>query len=632
MSDIFEKFFTGINYWASRNATRMWIDYDPDVIENDMRLLRDAGITVLRVFPTWNDFQPLTAFPAPGGVYEYGLNGDLRPDTEAGRAGVSREMCERFENFCNIAEKYEMKLIVAVLTGHMSLGNFIPPALVNLNVVTDAEAVRWEIRYIKYFVTEFKDNKAIAAWDLGNEVENLKENCTEDEFYTWMALLANTIKAYDSTRPVVSGIGCFEVERSCPNLFDLGEICDINTVHAYNALMTKEDPVNTMKPVMDHIFKCRLSEDIAKRPTFLQEFGALGYTNCSAKSETEFYRGSVLSALAHGFYGVMYWCAFDQGHLTFPPYNWNNIGSNYGFYDKDLKIKPIAEENIRLKKAVDAIETMLPAYKTNCTILVPRDEGESPVDVLRAAYMLAKRANLEPRFSYALEPIPDSELYIFPSVDYNKAITNTRLTELLKKVENGAVLYISLGNAHFRNIWELAGVTIDNREDVNKDCVINYCDKLLPMRASVLYDIEENGCEVIARDENESPVFVKNKYGRGCIYILFAPLEKYLSQKQGAFYCDDEPDYEDIYRAVSADLKNTKIADCKSKFICSTEHTAADGSVYIFAINYSNKPQTAALEISDRYDLEVVRGETLNGREVSLMPCDGILLRAIVRG
>ena len=54
-------FFTGVNYWALKNATNMWEDFDEASIEEDMKAMAAAGVTHLRVFPTWHVFQPLKA-------------------------------------------------------------------------------------------------------------------------------------------------------------------------------------------------------------------------------------------------------------------------------------------------------------------------------------------------------------------------------------------------------------------------------------------------------------------------------------------------------------------------------------------------------------------------------------------
>ena len=79
-------FFTGVNYWTLKNATNMWEDFDEASIEEDMKAMAAAGVTHLRVFPTWHVFQPLKALyttsPTP---YEYRFGEEARPDTEAGR-------------------------------------------------------------------------------------------------------------------------------------------------------------------------------------------------------------------------------------------------------------------------------------------------------------------------------------------------------------------------------------------------------------------------------------------------------------------------------------------------------------------------------------------------------------------
>lgn len=128
LTEFNQGFFTGINYWDSKNAINMWQNFDQKVIEKDFELLQKAGITHLRVFPLWPVFQPLTALYGPTTkVYEYSFGEDPLPDTEAGRAGVSESACQKFEIFCRLAEKYGLKLIVGLITGHMSFRTYCPP-------------------------------------------------------------------------------------------------------------------------------------------------------------------------------------------------------------------------------------------------------------------------------------------------------------------------------------------------------------------------------------------------------------------------------------------------------------------------------------------------------------------------
>lgn len=335
MKDIFKNFFLGINYWDSKNAIKMWENYDSNVIESDFAKMKKAKITHLRIFLMWPDFQPLTAFYNTENIYEWGIAGKSLPDTKAGQAGVSEKMCENFADFCRLAEKYKFKLIVALLTGHMSFGLFLPSAFYNRNMLSDSTVVKWEIKFVKYFVERFKDEKCIVAWDLGNELNCIgNANFSADDAYVWMSTIANAIKSVDNSRCVISGMESDEIEKGF-NLKSIGDICDAHTVHRYNIWGSEIDPINSMKPVLSMSYSVRLDEDIAKIPCFIQEFGATGYMNCNYETEADFYRMSLYNSFANGCKGVMWWCAFDQGKIDFQPYEWNSIGSNYGFFDNN---------------------------------------------------------------------------------------------------------------------------------------------------------------------------------------------------------------------------------------------------------------------------------------------------------
>ena len=53
-------FQLGCNYWASHAGVYMWRNWDRAVVEADLARLSRCGVNVLRVFPLWPDFQPLT--------------------------------------------------------------------------------------------------------------------------------------------------------------------------------------------------------------------------------------------------------------------------------------------------------------------------------------------------------------------------------------------------------------------------------------------------------------------------------------------------------------------------------------------------------------------------------------------
>lgn len=628
---MFDRFFTGINYWASRNAIRMWRDFDEASAESDLQKLREVGITHLRVFPLWSDFQPLTAEYSYHGAYEYRFGDAPLPDTEAGRAGVSEEACENFRRFCRLADRYGMKLTVGLITGHMSGGVFAPPAFGGKNHVTDAAVVKWQMRFIRYFVTRFRREAAIVAWDLGNEVLGITDpkSYTSDEFYVWCSHIAAVIRSCDGTRPVLSGLdgpydGVVEGGRGTPK--EMAEICDVLTYHPYQIFQTADAPLCSPKPILDLAFQCRLNEDIGKKPAFAQEFGSIGYLNCSRKSEAAFYRASLLSTLAHGGHGVMWWCAFDQGQFDFPPYGWNNRGSDYGFFDRNGKAKPIAEENRKFKELLQKIpHGNLPGHRRDGVILVPRDDGDADRDALRAAFLLGKQANLDLGFSYALDPIPSAPLYLLPSLRRAMSIPKNRLEELLGRVREGAVLYVSLGTGFFRNVTELFGVTFSAREQIRREKILVMEDSELPVTAEAVFTVESVEGEIVARDRDGEPLFFRHAYGEGWIYLLTLPLEKYLAATPGSFHREDRPDYGSVYRELGKAAGIRRIVTSSDPFVLLTEHEIAPGEQYVFAINYSDRPRKTRLTFPKNCRIQRIFGAELLDGEATLPPCDGAL-------
>ena len=126
-------FFVGCNYWASHAGVYMWRDWRQDQIEKDLDRLASCGMTVIRVFPLWPDFQPLTA--------DFGGGQSFRGYSQAGGplknyAAVDDEMIGRFRFLCDAAEKRGIRLVVGLITGWMSGRSFVPTALERMSFTT----------------------------------------------------------------------------------------------------------------------------------------------------------------------------------------------------------------------------------------------------------------------------------------------------------------------------------------------------------------------------------------------------------------------------------------------------------------------------------------------------------------
>ena len=630
MHELFKNgFFTGINYWGSKSAINMWSEYDAESIERDLALLHDAGITHLRIFPLWPVFQPLCALWGPGDVYEYGFGEDPLPDTEAGRAGVSEEACEKFESFCALADKHGMKLIVGLITGHMSYRTYAPPAFLGKALLSDPTVIKWQRRFVKYFVSRFKNQPSIVGWDLGNEVKNMPGlTSNPDSFYLWASVICDAIRTSDPTRPVVSGLDNFFIENGHVNLKTISELCDIHTVHPYNIFSTPTSPLTSERPLLDIAYKCRICEDIGGVPTFAQEFGAIGYMNCSKKTEADFYRASLFTTLAHGGHGVMWWCAFDQGHHDFAPYRWNNIGSNYGFFDKELAPKPIVEVNKSFKKLLSKLPGgELPPSKCDGIILLPREET-NVTELGQVSFILASEAGLDMHFSYLLDPIPDSPLYIIPSVEKNKAIPKGRLEELLAKVREGSTLYLSADTGFFRDIPDITGVEISYREAVNTTKTLRAFGEELPIKTTYFYKPETINATVVGVDESSEAVFFKHSYGKGFVYFLTLPLERSLVQNPSHFHKKDSARYSIVYKEIAKCAGIRKTVSVSDRFVGVSEHEYENGERYICLVNYSGEPTDFTLEFDKEYaTVESVWGEAPKDGKMHLGANDGAIFK-----
>ena len=631
--DNFDNFFTGINYWESKNAINMWTNFNEKVIDKDFSLLKEAGITHLRVFPLWPVFQPLTALYKTGGVMEYSFGEEVLPDTEAGKAGVSEDAIIKFEKLCSIAEKHNLKIIVALITGHMSFRNYAPPAFDGKNLLTDPTVIKWQKRYVTYFVKRLKNQSSIIAWDLGNEpiyLQDLKaDNANLDSFYVWCSVIYGAIKSVDNIRPVISGLDNFGIEKDYVNLKSIGEVCDIHTVHPYNIFQTNFAPVNSLLPIIDLPFKCQICEDIAKTPTFPQEFGSIGYLNCSKKTEADFYRASLYATLARNFKGTMWWCAFDQGFHDFAPYRWNAIGSNYGFFDKDLKEKPIVEENLKFKKVLDKIDGNLPPVTTNATIIVQRDDGNSEnLNLLRATYSLLAQVNVASNFIYATDvTVPKSPIYIFPCPNGNISILKQTFDAILKHVEEGSILYLSLNAGLLRYVSDVTKVDIACREKLEKENTVILKGEKIKIKSTYNYVIENYSADVLASDIDGNQVFFKTKYGKGYIYLLTLPLEKHLALDCTSFYKKDTPNYQNFYREFVSDAKIKRLADTDSKFVLLTEHKIDDNNAYICLINYANFLEKVNLTIFDNYTLYDLNDNKIDDLNITFAPNECMILK-----
>ncbi len=596
--DDYDNFIIGANYFASHAGTRMWELWDASIVEKDFKIMSEYGIEVLRVFPIWSDFQPITS------QYIHGKSYDKEPrevtwgerpldDTKEGIAGVDIKMIEHFDEFVELAKKYNLKFIVGLLTGFMSDRRLVPPALNERNIFTDSFAQKWTIKYVRYFVERYKDCDVISAWDLGNEICWLDDAGNTDASYVWSSLITNTIKSIDHIRPVATGLDWSYTEKNNWNTMDMGEVMDIMTSHPYACFSyASNEPINAMKTIRFVTGSTVALGDMAKKPCLLEEVGSIGYSVLNERSEADFLRGILFDSWANNCYGMQWWCAFDQGEMGHNPYRWNGRGSDYGFFDKNFRAKPIAFE---AKKFYDLLRKLpfrsLPERIKDAVCIIHKKNNFDERSFVAFVDTLGKQAGLDIKFAYADQKLDDAPLYILPCVMSAQYLNKDRFLELLDKVKNGADLFISMDNCYLRWFPEVTGLDVYQRKGFCGNNNIELFGEKVSSYAKYEYICDNVDGEVIAENENGNPVFVCHKLGKGRVYSFLAPFETSAMRQPeilstNAYY---------VYKVLKDRMTTSKVSQCLHSQVGLTEHILSENERVLVLINYS--PQKVETDI-----------------------------------
>jgi len=599
--NIFEergRFFLGCNYWASHAGTAMWSDWNEEIVEEDLRRISASGLTVLRVFPLWSDFQPLTLLLQHNALpREYRFGEQLLPDTEEGKAGISAEAVAHFQVFCDLAHKYGLSLVVGLVTGWMSGRFFAPGPLEGKNVFTDPVALMWEIRFVRYMVRRFKSHPAIAAWDLGNECNCMAPLTSHEQAYTWTALITNTIRSEDKSRPVISGMHGLSPDGIW-RMQDQGELLDVLTTHPY-PLFTPHadlDPINTMRSGMHATSESLYYSDLGKKPCFVEECGTLGPMFASETIAADYVRNNLFTLWAHDCHGFLWWCANDQKHLTHAPYDWNAVERELGLFRQNGEAKPVVHTMSRFAAFLkDFPHLPLPPRILDGVCLLSRNN-----DNWGAAYMtftLAKQAGLDLSFAYIEDGIPESPLYFLPDLCGDAAVSNHRMNELLQKVKNGASLYLSTDGGLLCPFTEFTGLQSQTRCRAKGSETLQFSGEIYSISRHFILNTLPLTARVLASDEGGLPVYTVNDYGKGKVFFLTFSLEQNLISSPGIF-APDAPDYTLFYSMVAEGVSLQKTARSHSRHICVTEHILDENRHLLVVINYLPEPTQAKLSLA----------------------------------
>ncbi len=594
-------FILGCNYWASNAGAEMWRDFDINAVEKDMKILAEHGVTHIRVFPNWRDFQPvIPVYTDAGSLAEYRLEGGCKSENEY---YLDEVMLGRFSDLLDVCEKHSVKVIVGLITGWMSGRLFVPPALYSKNIITDHLSQYFQQLFIRGFIERFKDRESIIAWDLGNECNGMSPVEERFQAANWTSIVSNAIRSADPSRPVISGMHGLYANGKWM-IKDQAMFTDMLTTHPYPywSEHTRVDKNLSFRTSLHPTAQTKYYAEIGGKPCMAEETGTMGPMLCSNEKAADFIRVNMFSLWANGSTGYMWWCANDQDHLMTFPYTAQMVETELGMIEKDGTVKPVLKEMKKFSGFLESFKGELAPARTDAVCIVSQTQNQWGVGYI--TYLLFRKAGLNCKFAYSEDKIPESKLYLLPSVNSFRVMPKENYLELKKRVYDGADLYISMDDGILSGFEELTGLKVVDSYLNHENGELVLDGEKIKFSRNFNLICENTKAEILAKDNEGNPIITLNRYGKGRVFFVAYPLENNLVDEHDAF----SKNYACIYKALFKEHTEDYPVRVNNDNVVLTCHN--DGENYVLVLlNHSDKRTVLDLSIKDNfYIAEVVYG------------------------
>ena len=277
-----EPFLLGVNYWPRRKAMYWWADFDRDEVEDEFDLIASLGMTVVRIFLLWDDWQPAPDSVSPDRLQDLGLVLDGAAERGLG-------------------------LDVTFFTGHMSGPNWSPGWLLDpgasghpspfvrqvvsgatvvdsayRNMFHDPDALAAERLLLETVVGEYHEHPAVWMWNLGNEPDLFAHPADAAAGRAWVREMTGLVKSKDPVHPGTTGLHTASLFAGNGRRVDhVFAESDVAVMHGYPMYVDwARDPLDP-----DFVpYLCALVTALTGKPCLAEEWGGCTSPD-SARSE-----------------------------------------------------------------------------------------------------------------------------------------------------------------------------------------------------------------------------------------------------------------------------------------------------------------------------------------------------------
>lgn len=328
-------FILGCNYWPRHTGPRMWRDFDPQAIAQELQWLRQSGLQVVRAFCFWPDFMPTMQRVEP-------------------------LMLQRLRTFMQLCEHAGMGVYLTPLVGHMSGENWPPVWLHDASALYhDETLLQVQELYVGTVVQTVSDSPALFGHILSNEMPLFAGSGTVPTVRHWAHRLVSAVRRHDPSHPISLGDGVWSLWGEETG-FRPGHAQDFLGLHMYPS---DSDPLR-------HTFAFGLNTRMAAmhgKPVLMEEFGAQ-HTVFGEEEVAGFAASVLFESWANGASGALWWCGFDFDLPQDLPYSHHPFELVFGMHDAHGRAKAVAHTYARFAQALPLLGRPAP---TQVALLLP---------------------------------------------------------------------------------------------------------------------------------------------------------------------------------------------------------------------------------------------------------------------